>query len=545
MGTRRLNTLAFRRARHSSGFKTAALLSDDSVFRSVPIALLTAAAYYAGTLAGFALTPPGATVSTLWPPNALLFASLLLLPKRHWWVVAAMVFPAHMAAQLQMGIPIARAFGWFISNSAEAFIGASCVLRFGGAKTQFDSVRGAVVFLTFGFLFAPFITSFLDAAVVVATGWDANYWTMWTRRLFTNMLSILAIVPPLVIVGRFGLHKLRRASLAQYAEFAFVIVSVFVVSAYIFGERASSQRSAPVLIYAPIPFLLWATVRTGPGGLSASLLVVALVSIWEAIHGRAVFTSVSMRENVLYLQISYCMVALPLMLLAAMLSERRSTEMKLRESKAKMIEAQEQERQRIAGELHDNIGQQLALAEIRISELKSISAAEWDPALDRLSAQLAEIAVDIREISHGLYPSVLQNLGLAPALRRLIQEIKLQKSVSLTLTSEQAELISPEVSVALYRTAQEALHNVEKHSHAQHVRIELTQVSDGLLLRIRDDGIGFLADREPSRGLGIDSMQARLRAIGGKLRITSAPTTGTEVEAFAPLKQADSLARTG
>jgi hypothetical protein len=176
-----------------------------------------------------------------------------------------------------MGIPVARAFGWFISNSAEAFIGASCVLRFGGAKTQFDSVRGAVVFLTFGFLFAPFITSFLDAAVVVTTGWDASYWTMWTRRLFTNMLSILAIVPPLVIVGRFGPHKLRRASLAQYSEFVFVIVSVFVVSAYIFGERASSQRSAPVLTRR---------YHSCSGGRSGRALAASAPHFWSSLVSR-------------------------------------------------------------------------------------------------------------------------------------------------------------------------------------------------------------------------------------------------------------------
>src|SRR5581483_6773462 len=97
--------------------------------------------------------------------------------------------------------------GWFISNSSEAMLGAYCVSWFSGSKPVFDSVCGIVVFLTFGFVLASLVMSFLDAAVVVATKWDANYWTMWTRRLFSNMLGILAIVPPVVIIGGSGMAR--------------------------------------------------------------------------------------------------------------------------------------------------------------------------------------------------------------------------------------------------------------------------------------------------------------------------------------------------
>jgi len=497
--------------------------------------LAVAAAYYLGMLIGFRLIPPPeVNISSIWPPNAILFASFLLVPFGRWWLLLAMVFPAHLLAQLPTGVPIVRSVGWFFTNSAEALIGAYCVLRLSKSR-KFFSVRGTVVFLVFGFLLAPLVTSFLDAAVVVLTGWPADYWTTWTRRLFSNMLSNLTIVPPLVILGQYRLSRLRKTPFAQYLELFLVLAGVFLVSRYIFADTSVVRSKAPALIFAPLPLLLWAAVRTGPGGLSASLLVLAVISIWESIHGRVPISGISVSENVLYLQVSGSMVTIPMMLLAAVLSERRATELELRDSKVKLIEAQEQERRRIASELHDDVGQQLALAELRLAEIKS--ASDLKPMLDRLSDQLAEISSEVREISHGLYPSLLQNLGLTPALKKLGREITREKNIAVQLALERVEFVSAAVSLALYRVAQEALHNIEKHSHARHVTIELSRTSGTLALRITDDGIGFDAGQVPAAGLGIDSMEERLRSVGGTLQIKSSPNRGTEVLASVPLEQ--------
>ncbi|MBO0912519.1 MAG: MASE1 domain-containing protein, partial [Acidobacteria bacterium] len=431
-------------------------LRTRRALRLVATALAVACAYYLGTIVGLRLTPPpGLTIATIWPPNAILFASLLLVPSRRWWLLLAMVFPAHLIAQLPSGVPIARSIGWYFTNSAEALIGAGCVLHFSKGKPKFASVRGIVVFLIFGFLVAPLVTSFLDAAVVAATGGGGvDYWTTWSRRLFSNMLSNLTIVPPLVILGQQRLSRLRKTPAAQCLELLLVLGGVFLVSRYVFGDTWSVRSRAPALIFAPLPLLLWAAVRTGPGGLSASLFILALVSIWDAMHGHVPIPGASIRENILYLQVSGSMVTIPMMLLAALLSERRTTELELRDSKVKLIQAQEQERRRIASELHDDVGQQLALAELRLAEIKA--ASNLKPMLDRLSDQLAEISAEIREISHGLYPSLLQNLGLMPALKKLGREISREKNVSVRLALESPEFVPPTVSLALYRVAQEA-----------------------------------------------------------------------------------------
>jgi len=511
---------------------------DETLRRLVKLILLAAfvaVCYYIGTEVGFRFTPAGDTISALWPPNAILFASLLLIPRRHWWLVLLVILPAHLISQMRSGVWLARSFGWYVSNCSEAVIGAYCILLFGGSRLKFDRVRGILVFLVFGFLLAPLLTSFMDAGVVVATGRNANYWTMWTRRLFTNMLSVLTIVPPLVTIGRVRINDVRASQAWRCLELIGIVTAIALLHINTFGKDRALATT-----YAQLPLLIWATARHGPAGLSISVLTGVILSIWEAIHGHGPLASVSARENVIFLQISTLIMAIPLMLLSAMLSESRKTERALRDSKAKMFDAQDHERNRIARELHDDVGQQLVLAQFQLAEIKAEASSAVTPLLNRLSKQLLEIATDIREISHGLYPSLLQKLGLTAALRRLSQEISSDQGFEIVFISTVNESVPPQLAVTLYRVAQEALQNVAKHSRARHVQMELSRAGDGLTLRIRDDGIGFDRTQQAAAGLGLDSMRERLWGIGGTLQIDSAPKKGTDIQAFVSFTQADS-----
>src|SRR3954467_865723 len=129
---------------------------------SVSAALLVGISYYVGTRVGFAWTPSGQPNSTFWPPNAILLAALLLTPRRAWWTLLLAVLPAHMFAQLQTGVPMWTAFGWFLTNSSEALIGAYCIRKFSDSPKGLDGVRGVLTFVVFGVAVAPFATSFLD-----------------------------------------------------------------------------------------------------------------------------------------------------------------------------------------------------------------------------------------------------------------------------------------------------------------------------------------------------------------------------------------------
>jgi two-component system sensor histidine kinase UhpB len=444
------------------------------------------------------------------------------------------VLPAHLVAQLQSGIPVWTAAGWFITNTSEALIGAFCIVRLAPQKRVFDSVRGVFIFLVFGVLVAPLATSFLDAAAVVVTHWGRHYWPIGAERFWTNALAELTVVPTIVLFSSNGFSWIRRATVTRWWEAGLLAVATLLITIVVFGLPSLSVATTPALLYAPLPFLLWATIRFGPGGLSLSLLSIALISIWSTVHMREPFPYASMPQNILSLQILFCVVAAALLILSAAMVEAQGTQESLRRMGVRLIETQEQERRRIARELHDDLGQELALLQTNLGGLIEESDELLKPTLTELSNSLLHVATSAREISHGLYPSQLEYVGLAAAVARLCDEVRRGKHLSINVAvGNLPKRLHPSVSLCLYRVAQEALHNIISHSRAGNVHVELGADSVRILLRIIDDGLGFDV-RHVAHGLGLPSMRERVRSVGGSIDITSRPKLGTRVEVTVP-----------
>ena len=502
----------------------------NRILPTVSAALLVGIGYYVGTRIGFAWTPSGQPNSTFWPPNAILLAALLLTPRKTWWTFLLAVLPAHMFAQLQTGVPVWTAFGWFITNSFEALIGAYCITKFTDPGKRLDGVRGVLIFVVFGVLFAPLATSFLDAAAVVITGWGRDYWYLSLERFWTNALAELTIVPTVVFFSSKDISWIRRVNIARWGEAALLTLGTVVVAFLVFGLQDVSPATTPALLYAPLPFLLWAAARFGLAGLSLSLLSLALTSTWFTMHGREPFPYASLPQNILSLQILFCVVSVPLMFLSAVMAEARRTHESLRRISVSLIEAQEQERHRIARELHDDLGQELALVNVMLDKLREESHASLGPALTDLSSRVLAISETTRELSHGLYPTQLEYLGLQKAVRKLCNEVQRGKEISFHLTiGNLPDELPPSTSLALYRVAQETLHNIITHSEAKNVQVELASDNGQISLRIIDDGVGFDVNHGGA-GLGLASMRQRVQALGGSIDISSSPRAGTQIE---------------
>ena len=220
------------------------------------IALGVAVAYYVGAKIGFALTAAPLPVSTLWPPNAILLAALLLAPLRWWPGVLLAAFPAHLAVELGSGVPLSMVLSWFVSNSAEALIGAVGVRRFNDRPAQFDSFRQVGVFVVFAAILAPFLSSFLDAAFVQWNGWGVDsYWQVWRVRFFSNVLAILTLVPAIVTWADRDLGSLRSASPRRILEAGALAGGLLLVCTLVFAWPALAASESPALLYAPLPFL--------------------------------------------------------------------------------------------------------------------------------------------------------------------------------------------------------------------------------------------------------------------------------------------------
>jgi two-component system sensor histidine kinase UhpB len=455
-----------------------------------------------------------------------------------WWIFLLAVLPAHLLAQLQAGGTVPDALNWFVGNAGGALIGAVCIRHFWKARLLFNSVQGLVIFLIFGVLVAPVLKSFLDAAMTIVIGRGADYWIPWTTRLTSNMIANLIIVPTIVIFGMKGISWFSRVSQARYFEAGALAVGIVVVSLLVFS-RQDGIGSMPGYVYAPMPLLLWAALRFGAGGLSSSMLVVALISAWNAMHGRGPFGNLSVADDVLSLHVLLTVFAIPLMLTAALIAERRRSDEALKDKRSKLVDAQEQERHRLARELHDGIVQQLTLVGLGVDELRSGSNAPAKPALDKLYDQISVVSNAILDLSHNLHPFILEYLGLARALKKLCRETGAKSGLTINFSEKDVPSHLPsDISQCLFRISQEALQNIVKHSHARTTSIELTIRYGHALLRIVDDGDGMTPEQHHRGGMGLANMCERVWALDGTCKVTSVSLKGTTVEASVPLKKA-------
>ena len=221
------------------------------------------------------------------------------------------------------------------------------------------------------------------------------------------------------------------------------------------------------------------------------------------------------------------------------ISDMKQANATVTEFSGRLILAGEEERGRIARELHDDINQRLALLANGLQEAEQAASANMDPlqkkALQQLWQATNEIGSSIQEICHQLHPSKLHYLGLATTLRHLCKEVAQQHKIQIDcIVSVLPANLDENVSLNLFRIVQESLRNVVKHSHAHHVKVELNCQCEGLRLLVSDDGVGFDNARGYVGSLGLISMRERLRCIGGEFSVWSMPSLGTRVEAIVP-----------
>ena len=300
-----------------------------SPLRTMAAALLVCVGYYVGANIGFILRLPPSTPSIMWPPNALLTATLLLTPPRRWWLYLLAAFPAHLVAVLWVVQPSSLVLVLFITNCSEAFLAAVGMRWLSDVPVRFDTLRRVVVFIVVAVFLAPLLSSFADAAAVTMLR-DESYWLVWRTRLFSNVLTALTLVPALVLVITAGPAWLRSVSRWRHTEAVLLVGALCTVGLVVFAGPIKGLDAIPdaprTLLVFLLPFLLWAMVRFGPLGTSLSLLATAVIAMWAASQGYGLFAGLPPAESALTLQISLIGVAIPLMCLAALIEERRRAE---------------------------------------------------------------------------------------------------------------------------------------------------------------------------------------------------------------------------
>ncbi len=221
-------------------------------------------------------------------------------------------------------------------------------------------------------------------------------------------------------------------------------------------------------------------------------------------------------------------------------TDQKKAQQALEKVSGQLIEAQENERRRIARDLHDDICQRLALLSMELDQANRSVNDSADVAKNRLKEirrHCAEIAGDVQSLSHELHSSRLDYLGIASAIRGFCHEFSKQHEVEIEFADRDVPADLPrEISLCLFRVTQEALHNAVKYSGVSHYAVELTATAEEIQLVVSDAGRGFSVEAaRGNRGLGLVSMQERVHLVRGSLHVESEPGIGTKILAVVPL----------
>lgn len=219
-----------------------------------------------------------------------------------------------------------------------------------------------------------------------------------------------------------------------------------------------------------------------------------------------------------------------------MLDSAQAYRTRLRDVAARALSAQEEERKRIARELHDGIAQTLAALRLQLRIARTAQEQERQEALDRVSTGMGEATDELRRIAQGLRPPALDMLGLSPAIESCARSIADATGMQIDTDIAAVDgLLTPEAELALYRIVQEALSNAARHSGADAARVDLDVVNGRVEAVVSDSGRGFAVDEEMARGgLGLFGMQERGAYVGGTVEIESRPGAGTRVRVTIP-----------
>ena len=229
------------------------------------------------------------------------------------------------------------------------------------------------------------------------------------------------------------------------------------------------------------------------------------------------------------------------------ISERKRAEEALNYLGSRLIAAQEEERKRVARELHDDLNQRMAVLTIELEQIGQKLAGSFSlrKRIHKLKRQAQEISTDIHRLSYKLHPSRLDHLGLAAAIKALCEELSAIPGGKPSIHFHQSGLpadLPKDVTLCLFRIAQEGLRNSVKHSGAELVQVVLTKTDEAIRLSVADNGCGFDARAAlMEKGLGFVSMQERLRLVGGEINIFSQPRRGTRIHVTVPLNSSTRL----
>ena len=253
--------------------------------RTVFWILATGACYYLATRIAWVLCFPDSKVSLFFPPHAVLVSILLLVPTRHWWAYTLAAACSHFFATQQAHWPPLYALHCEVFDAVQNVLTAAGIRMFIKSPFHLITLREAIIFVLIAVVIVPVGTAFWGAAFTVSNHFGTHYWVEWRNLSISNGVTAIVLVPVILI----GVHQLStkgiKAAPGRILEACFLAAGILAVGYLAFDRSPAGPDTSPALLYAPIPLLIWAALRFGLGGMSASMLVITILAIWGTMHG--------------------------------------------------------------------------------------------------------------------------------------------------------------------------------------------------------------------------------------------------------------------
>jgi signal transduction histidine kinase len=472
-----------------------------------------------------------AVPSPFWLPDSVLLCALLLTPGKHWWIFVGSILPIRLLAGTAPGTPLWFQFAAIGNDAVKAIVAAWLLRRLIGPRVRLDTLNEFFIFLGVAAVAAPALSALAAAPLRYVLG--DPVWSALSRWFLGDALTQV-IVTPAILYWSARAYRHRPAHLGE-----FLILMGALGTASTFAFVLISRGHSLSVAYLPVPLLIWAAVRMRPFGTANAIALVAVVSMVGAVQGTGMFADDATHASVLSLQLFLLAVGVSLLSLAILIAEREALGELEVDFNSRLLAAQEHERARIARELHDDVGQRMALLQFNLSRFSG--SADLSPAalheVDELVDTTSQIVSALRSLSHELHPATLDIVGLEIAIKGLCRDFQTQHGLQIQYRSRDVPArLERAVSICAFRIAQEALRNVVKHSGADAAVVELASEGNRLVLSVSDSGNGFdISDVDGRAGLGLISMRERLRLIKGQLSIQSMPRVGTRIRVEVPL----------
>lgn len=484
-----------------------------------------------------------ASGQVFFPAAGVTIAALLLLPRRLWPLVLATAFASEMAVGLVLGKTVTIVAGSAVAITAGPVVGVVVLLAWADGLPSLSQRRTLAAFVA-----GPVVTGAGTGALIVATSslfvqQHRPFVTVMVRWWTSGALGVL-------IVGGLLLAWFTETAWPIRPRHRAVEACGLTVSAGITAWLAFWEWHLGLTYLCLLP-LGWAAVRFGSRGATAVATLLAVVGEWGTLTDHGLFAAISRNylQALWLVQLFLAVAVLGGLVLASQVAELSRAEAALRDSEraeqeARLAarEAQAAERSRLARELHDSVSQALfsmgmhaRTAQLALAQIPH----QGGGPLAREVAQLRELTAgalaEMRALIFELRPDALAEEGIVAALTRQAAAISAREQLPVTVDApDEALPLSADTAEHCYRIALEALHNTVKHAGASQATVTVAVAGPSVRVSVADDGAGF-DTACPRRGhLGLQTMAERAKAVGGELKLVSAPGAGTRVQLTVP-----------